>query len=134
MERMVIGRTGLEVYRLGFGGIPLQRVSEDQAVESVLHAIRLGVDFIDTSRAYTTSEHRIGLALKQTDRKVILASKSLSRRYGEVRMDLETSLRELQRDYIDLYQCHFVRNEDDYQNAIAPGALWKRSTRPRRKD
>ncbi len=51
MERMVIGRTGLEVYRLGFGGIPLQRASETQAVETVLHAIHLGVDFIDTSRS-----------------------------------------------------------------------------------
>ena len=70
MERMVIGRTGLEVYRLGFGGIPIQRVSEAQAVDTVLQAVRLGVDFIDTSRVYTTSEHRIGLALKQTDRKV----------------------------------------------------------------
>ena len=64
MERMVIGRTGLEVHRLGFGGIPIQRVSEAQAVETVLQAVHLGVDFIDTSRAYTTSERRIGLALK----------------------------------------------------------------------
>jgi predicted aldo/keto reductase-like oxidoreductase len=121
MERMVIGRTGLEVHRLGFGGIPIQRVSETQAVETVLQAVQLGVDFIDTSRAYTTSERRIGLALKQTDRKVILASKSLSRRCDAVRMDLETSLKELQRDYIDLYQCHFVRDEADYRNVTAPG-------------
>lgn len=121
MERMVIGRTGLEAYRLGFGGIPIQRVSEAEAVETVLQAVRLGVDFIDTSRVYTTSEHRIGLALKQTDRKVILASKSLSRRCDDVRMDLETSLRELQKDYIDLYQCHFVRDEADYRNVTAPG-------------
>lgn len=121
MERMIIGRTGLEVHRLGFGGIPIQRVSEAQAVETVLHAVNLGVDFIDTSRAYTTSERRIGLALKHTDREVILASKSLSRRYDEVRVDLETSLKELQRDYIDLYQCHFVRDEADYRDVTAPG-------------
>jgi predicted aldo/keto reductase-like oxidoreductase len=118
---MVIGRTGLEVYRLGFGGIPIQRVSEAQAVETVLQAVQLGVDFIDTSRVYTTSERRIGLALKQTDKKVILASKSLSRIYDAVRADLETSLKELQRDYIDLYQCHFVRDEADYRNVTAPG-------------
>jgi predicted aldo/keto reductase-like oxidoreductase len=121
MEKMVIGRTGLEVHRLGFGGIPIQRVSETQAVETVLQAVRLGMDFIDTSRVYTTSERRIGLALKQTDRKVILASKSLSRKYDAVRTDLETSLKELQRDYIDLYQCHFVRDEADYENVTAPG-------------
>jgi predicted aldo/keto reductase-like oxidoreductase len=121
MERMIVGKTGLEVYRLGFGGIPIQRVSETQAVETVLHAIHRGVDFIDTSRAYTTSERRIGLALKQTDKKVILASKSHSRTSDAVRADLETSLKELQREYIDLYQCHFVKDDADYQKAISPG-------------
>ncbi len=121
MERMVIGRTGLEVYRLGFGGIPLQRASETQAVETVLHAIHLGVDFIDTSRAYTTSERRIGLALKQTDKKVTLASKSHNKTAEGARADLEISLKELQRDYMDLYQCHFVKDEVDYQKVISPG-------------
>ena len=121
MERIVIGRTGLEVYRLGFGGIPLQRASETQAVETVLHAIHLGVDFIDTSRAYTTSERRIGLALKQTDKKVTLASKSHNKTAEGARADLEISLKEFQRDYIDLYQCHFVKDEADYQKVISPG-------------
>ena len=56
MERIAIGKTGLEVCRLGFGGIPIQRVSERQAVDTVLHALDLGIDFIDTGRGYTTSE------------------------------------------------------------------------------
>ena len=64
MERMTLGRTGLTINRCGFGGIPIQRVEEDQAVETVRHAVGQGVDFIDTSRAYTTSERRIGKALK----------------------------------------------------------------------
>src|SRR5665811_319070 len=101
MERIVLGRTGLEVFRLGFGGIPIQRVSEAEAVQTVSHAIERGVDFIDTSRAYTTSERRIGLALKQTDTRVIVASKSHAKTAVAVRADLETSLRELGRDYID---------------------------------
>lgn len=121
MERMVLGRTGLEVYRLGFGGIPIQRVSETQAVETVLYAVQEGVEFIDTSRAYTTSERRIGLALQQTDKKVILASKSHSKTADAIRADLETSLKEMQRDYIDLYQCHFVKNEADYRMVTSPG-------------
>jgi predicted aldo/keto reductase-like oxidoreductase len=121
MERMVLGRTGLEVHRLGLGGIPIQRVSETQAVETVLHAIQGGVDFIDTSRAYTTSERRIGLALKQTDRKVVVASKSQGKTYSAVRADLETSLKELQKEYIDLYQCHFVKDEADYRRLTSAG-------------
>ena len=88
----MLGKTGLEINRLGFGGIPIQRVNERQAVEVVLHAIESGVDFIDTSRAYTTSERRIGLALKQSGRKVVLASKSHDREAEGIRIDLEESL------------------------------------------
>ena len=121
MEKMVLGRTGLEVCRLGFGGIPIQRVDEAQAVETVVRAIQCGIDFIDTSRGYTTSERRIGLALKEIDKKVILASKSHAQTSDKIRADLETSLKELQRDYIDLYQCHFVKDADSYRKIISPG-------------
>jgi len=121
MERILIGKTGLEVNRLGFGGIPIQRVDEDQAVETVLHALRKGIDFIDTARGYTTSERRIGMALREVDKRVVIASKSHSRTSDGIRADLELSLKELQRDSVDLYQCHFVRNEQDYVQIISPG-------------
>lgn len=121
MKRTTLGKTGLEVNRMGFGGIPIQRVSEAQAVKTVLHAIEAGVDFIDTSRAYTTSERRIGLALKQTNRKVVIASKSQQKTADGICADLETSLAELQLDYIDLYQAHFVRNAEDYRGVTGPG-------------
>jgi predicted aldo/keto reductase-like oxidoreductase len=121
MRRVELGKTGLEVNRLGFGGIPIQRVGEKQAVETVLHAVEKGVDFIDTSRAYTTSERRIGKALQQTEKRVVVASKSMSKKSGGVRRDLEISLKELRRDYIDLYQCHLIRDEKDYRGVISPG-------------
>jgi len=121
MSRVVLGKTGLEVNRLGFGGIPIQRVGERQAVEVVVHAIESGIDFIDTSRAYTTSERRIGKALAQTDKRVILASKSHGRTSDTILRDLETSLRELNLNHIDLYQSHFVRDEQIYKQVISSG-------------
>ena len=124
MERIKLGRTGLTINRCGFGGIPIQSVSEDQAVETVRHAVEQGVNFIDTSRAYTTSERRIGKALKLTDKKVILASKSVGRISKDVQADLEKSLTELQVDHIDLYQCHFVRDQTDYQRAVRSGGAF----------
>jgi uncharacterized protein len=124
MKRIVLGKTGLEINRMGFGGIPIQRVKEKEAIGTVLHAINEGVDFIDTSRAYNTSERRIGRALKETDKKVVIASKSQSKSADGLFKDLETSLKELQVDYIDLYQAHFVRDEKDYRGIIGPkGAL-----------
>ena len=146
MQRMILGRTGLEVYRLGFGGIPIQRVSEADGVETVRHAVERGLDFIDTSRAYSTSERRIGLALKQAGvgagrpggvgsgaagsgavgsgvagRRVVLASKSHAKTADAMRAHLETSLKELQTDYIDIYKAHFVSNHAEYQTVISPG-------------
>jgi predicted aldo/keto reductase-like oxidoreductase len=121
MDQVVLGKTGLKVTKLGFGGIPIQRVREGQAVQVVLHAIERGVDFIDTSRAYTTSERRIGKALRRTDKRVTVASKSHGRTRDTILRDLETSLRELNLDYIDLYQAHFVKDEAMYTQVISPG-------------
>ncbi len=121
MERMVLGRTGLEVCRLGFGGIPIQRVGEAEAVETVRHAVEQGVDFIDTSRAYSTSERRIGMALKLTEKKVVVASKSHAKTAEAARADLETSLRELQREYIEIYKCHFVSTLAEYDRVTSSG-------------
>jgi predicted aldo/keto reductase-like oxidoreductase len=121
MERITLGQTGLKVHRLGFGGIPIQRVNEKQAIETVLHAVNSGVDFIDTSRAYTTSEERIGQALQHTDRKVVLASKSQNRSADGMRRDIDSSLKNLKRDFIDLYQCHFVKNKEDFEKIVSPG-------------
>ena len=119
--KVVLGKTGMEVKRLGFGGIPIQRVDERQAVETVIHAIQRGVDFIDTSRAYTTSERRIGMALRETGGKVILATKSLEQSADAVRRDVEESLQELGREKIELYQCHFVKDFEAYHRVTSGG-------------
>jgi len=130
MQRIILGRTGLDVCRLGLGGIPIQRVSEADAVATVRRALERGIDFIDTSRAYTTSERRIGLALKEagvvTGRpaaagRVVLASKSHAKKADAMRTHLETSLTELQVDFIDIYKAHFVATQDDYQTVVSPG-------------
>ncbi len=121
MRRVILGKTGIEVNRLGFGGIPIQRVDEEHAVETVLYAVEKGLDFIDTARMYTTSEERIGKALKQTDRRVTLATKTPQKNSEGALADVEISLKNLQTDHIDLYQCHGVRNEEDYEGIISKG-------------
>jgi predicted aldo/keto reductase-like oxidoreductase len=121
MEKVVLGKTGIKVMRLGFGSIPIQRIDERQAVETVIHAIQRGVDFIDSSRAYTTSERRIGMALRETGAKVILATKSQEQRADAMRRDIETSLKELGREKIELYQCHFVKDFEAYRRVTSRG-------------
>jgi predicted aldo/keto reductase-like oxidoreductase len=124
MNRMLIGNTGIEVCRLALGGIPLQRISEEDAVEVVRYAIEKGIDFIDTARNYSTSETRIGKALKEADKKVAVSSKSIFRTADGIRKEIEKSLKELQLDYIDIYHCHSVATDEDYKRVTAPdGAL-----------
>ena len=125
MERMVLGKTGIESARLAFGGIPIQRVSETQAIEVVLHALEKGIDFIDTSRVYTTSEARIGKALKQTPKRVAVATKSFNRSADGIRKDVEISLKQLQLDYIDIYQCHGISSEAEYKMITSPQGAYE---------
>lgn len=87
MERMVLGKTGIEAARLAFGGIPIQRPTEGQAIEIVLYSLEKGMDFIDISRMYTKSETRIGKALKLTDKKAAVATKSFQRSADGIRKD-----------------------------------------------
>ena len=131
MKRVILGKTGIEVNRLGFGGIPIQRVSEEEAVDAVLYAVEKGMDFIDTSRMYTTSETRIGKALSQTAKKPVIATKSFGRTADEIRKDVEISLRELRRDVIDIYQCHSISTLEDYQKITAKDGAYAGLVRAR---
>ena len=131
MKQVLLGKTGIEVKRLGFGGIPIQRVSEEQAVDTVLYAVEKGMDFIDTSRVYTTSETRIGKALRQTGKKPVIATKSFNRTADGIRGDVEISLRELQRDVIDIYQCHSINTFEDYRKITAKDGAYAGLVRAR---
>lgn len=118
-----MGKTDLMVTRLGFGGIPIQNRSEEEAIRIVSGCLDLGINFFDTSRVYTTSEERIGKALVGRRKEVIIATKTVSRTAEKISEDLTTSLERLGTDYVDLYQFHNVNTADDLKKVIAPGGL-----------
>jgi aryl-alcohol dehydrogenase-like predicted oxidoreductase len=120
MKTIRLGKTGLVVPHIGFGGIPIQTPPEDEAIALVRESLNLGVTFIDTSRMYTCSEERIGKAIKGQRDKVVLATKSASRTGEKVGQDLEQSLKNLQTGYVDLYQFHNVSTPDDLQAVLSP--------------
>jgi aryl-alcohol dehydrogenase-like predicted oxidoreductase len=104
LRETVLGRTGLKVKSLGFGGIPIQRISEEEAVRVVRRSYELGINYYDTARGYTVSEERIGKALEDVREKVILATKSHQRTAKEMLEELEIILTNLRTDWIDVYQ------------------------------
>lgn len=108
MEKIRLGRTEMMVNRLGFGGIPIQRVSEEEAVAVVKKCLELGINYLDTANGYTTSEERIGKAIKGKREGFFIATKSMARTREDFEKHLKLSLERLGTDYIDLYQFHNI--------------------------
>jgi predicted aldo/keto reductase-like oxidoreductase len=121
LEERVLGRTGLRVNAVGFGGIPIQRVSEEEAVRVIRRCYELGINYFDTARGYTTSEERIGKALQGVRNEVILATKSHARTKKELLENLKMSLANLRTDHIDVYQLHNVSSEEAWEKITSPG-------------
>ena len=106
MEYRTLGKTGLKISRLGFGGIPIQKV-DAVATKQLIHAmIEKGMNYIDTARGYTVSESYLGEALEGVRDKFVLATKSMAVTKEAMAADIETSLHNFRTDYIDLYQVH----------------------------
>ena len=120
MEYTTLGKTGLKISRLGFGGIPIQKVDVPQ-VKTLMQAMReKGVNYIDTARGYTVSEDYIGQALEGIREDFVLATKSMARTKEAMEKDIETSLKNLHTDHIELYQVHNP-SMADLETVTAPG-------------
>lgn len=106
MTTVRLGRTELVTNKNAFGCLPIQRISAAEAARLLQKAHQNGVTFFDTARAYSDSEEKIGLALSDVRKRIILATKTMSKTPEGFWKDLEASLRLLRTDYIDLYQFH----------------------------
>jgi len=120
MEYTTLGKTGLRISRMGFGGIPIQKV-DVPAVKKLMESLaEKGVNYIDTARGYTVSESYLGEALEGMREKFVIATKSMARTKEAMEKDIEISLANLRTDYIDLYQVHNP-SLADLQAVCAPG-------------
>jgi len=121
MKSARLGKTGLQVSRIGFGGIPIQRLTEPEAIGVVRRCLELGVTFLDTATGYTTSEERIGKALDGRREGVVIATKTPARDRATALEHLNQSLRRLNVDVIDLWQLHNVSTFEAYEQVLGPG-------------
>lgn len=120
MQYVTLGKTGLCVSRVGFGGIPIQRIEKDEAPALIEALVENGINYIDTARGYTVSEEWIGAAIEGRRGQFILATKSMARDRAGMAKDIETSLHNLRTDHIDLYQVHNP-SMDQLDAVLAPG-------------
>jgi len=117
LPRATLGRTGLEVTRYGIGGAYCKTIDGYKA------ALDCGVNYVDTARSYHDGEDEkvIGQAIQGRRDELILASKTSKRDAAGARQELETSLRELKTDHLDIYQLHHLNTEEERKQALGPG-------------
>lgn len=118
-----LGRTGYQVPRISFGALPIQKLTREEAVTLLRHAINSGVTFIDSAVGYSDSEEKIGLALqKGVDRDaVILATKSMARDARGIEAHVELSLKRTGLKRIHIYQMHAINSFELLEQVTAPG-------------
>ena len=120
MEYRILGKTGLKISRMGFGGIPIQRTDAASTKALIQWLCERGVNYIDTARGYTVSEEYLGQALEGIRDKFVIATKSMARTKEAMEADIDISLKNLRTDYIDLYQIHNA-TPADLEKITAPG-------------
>lgn len=113
MREIILGSTGITVKQNAFGALPIQRDPQEVAVDLLRKAYEGGMRFFDTARAYSDSEEKVGIAFAGMREKVFIATKTMAKTKEQFWEQLETSLKLLQTDYIDIYQFHCV--EQCYQ-------------------
>ena len=106
MTTVTLGKTGIVSPKNAFGALPIQRVTDEEAVAILHRAYEGGMTFFDTARAYSDSEHKLGLAFAGMREKITIATKTGAQTAKDFWRDLETSLATLGTDYIDIYQFH----------------------------
>ena len=130
MQYTILGRTGLRVSRTSFGALPMQRVSFEEAGALLRRAFDAGVNFFDTARAYSDSEEKIGRYMADVRDRIIIATKTGAGTAAVLNEHLETTLRLLRTDYVDIYQFHnpervYTPEDEVYQAALAAQAAGK---------
>jgi predicted aldo/keto reductase-like oxidoreductase len=121
----ILGKTGMKVSVIGFGGIPIQRISKNEAVKLLHESEGYGINFVDTARGYTVSENYIGDAMKGRRSSWIIATKSLARNEESMMEDVHESLKNLKTDYIDLYQFHNIRTKEEYDKVFGESGAYR---------
>ena len=106
MQTVRLGKTNITVSKNGFGALPIQRISVEDAAHLLRKAYEGGINFFDTARFYTDSEEKIGYALSDVRERITISTKTMCKTVEDFWRDLDASLKLLKTDYIDIYQFH----------------------------
>jgi predicted aldo/keto reductase-like oxidoreductase len=126
IKKRRLGKTGADVTILGLGGEGILRTYgyEKEAYGLINKAIDIGINYFESARAYSGSESYYGLALKERRKDIFLTSKSHARDKKGASEHLQDTLRNMKTDYLDLWQIHDVRTDEEVKEIFGRhGAL-----------
>lgn len=106
VKQLVLGKTGITTPQNAFGALPIQRSDFDTAATILRKAYDGGMTFFDTARGYSDSEEKIGLALSDVRDRIYIATKTVAKTPEEMKAHLDTSLKNLKTDHVDILQFH----------------------------
>jgi len=122
MEYRKLGRTGLDASIISFGGILVKNMQQEEVNKVVSEVIKRGVNLFDVGPTYGDAQNKLGPAIEKYREQIILTCKTEPyKTKGEVRSDLENSLKLLKTDFFDVYQLHEVTNEDYLKKIMDSG-------------
>jgi aryl-alcohol dehydrogenase-like predicted oxidoreductase len=121
IPRLAFGRSGHQSTRTIFGAAALAQVSQEEADQTLEVLLEYGVNHIDVAASYGEAEMRVGPWMDQHRDEFFLATKTENRTYTGAKDELHRSLEKLRVDYVDLWQMHFLIEEEDWQTAMGPG-------------
>ena len=125
MEYRILGKTGLKISRMGFGGIPIQRI-DAEGTKALMHKLlENGVNYIDTARGYTVSEEYLGIGLEGIREHFVLATKSMSRTAEAMAKDIDISLKNLRTTILTCTR-FTPRRQPTWRRSVPPAVRWKR--------
>lgn len=121
IQKLEFGRTGHLSTRILFGAAALGGVTQAEADKTLELLLEYGINHIDTAASYGAAEDRIGPWMKKHRNEFFLATKTEQRTYQGAKEELQRSLERMQVDSVDLWQMHFLIQEDEWQTAFGPG-------------
>lgn len=123
MKKVRLGRTGLEISPVVYGGIISMDEGQADSDRYVKWAVEKGINYFDVAPSYGDAEHKMGASFAPYRKDMYLACKTQERARAGAMREFENSLKLLHTDYFDVYQLHALTTDEDIDQAFAPGGV-----------
>ncbi len=125
MVKNKLGKTGMEITPVFYGGIVSMNDGQDSSDEYVAYAIEKGINYFDVAPSYGDAQEKLGNSLIPYRKNIYLACKTTCRDAENAKRELEQSLEMLHTDYLDNYQLHSITTVEEVDIVFEKGGAFE---------